>query len=711
MSTEPIIPAPEHHQTAAPVTSTPLTDATPATTSEPLAATHEPALAPLEETKDVASPVAAAETSVEPITEGQLAYKGPGLIKSLLPSKKEFWLSDAPVTPQHLHLYTRGEKPEVSDPVVAWASQTGKGLLFFNKKGEMDRSHPHSVLPLYEAVDLKKSHPHSISFRIHGQEHTLKAANDAEANGWFSSLERAVEVGKAEKETVHASEGYKAEHERLTKPALAAAGVAGAAGATAAARSKSHSKTTDGEVRRAGSDSDGNLEKKKKSRSTSRGMLNKLTGKKEEREEKKEEKREEKEEKKEEKHEIKEEKKLEKEEHNLEKQELQHEKAEAKHEHHAAEAGLIGGTAVPLDAPSTGKLTPDVRLTRTLTFTADRVLAAPLVDEHSGFAGEATPVSDATTTSALGDSKKPAKRASIFGRMQSGFSSIKSPTKEKDFKDAELKPEVPPKDIGVSETAPQIPEPTSETGAVAPVHTVDSPVESSAIPAEASKSKLDEVSAAQEPKKSGFLSGLPFMNKRDRSVSPSAAMKDAPKHEAAPVLPVHDASTLDPRSEEPIKAGVEPTTASSAVVVNGTEKPVETLDEPTMANNTTEVTTPSADNKRQSMFGNFGNLGRRASKAFRGMSASPSGSPIKQENAVPASTTVASKDVMDANNTTPAAAAAFEEPTINGTHSAVVEPEHTLSHNGVLGDVPSDSNIAGQAHTMPAPNSTVTASA
>lgn len=136
--------------------------------------------------------------------------------RSLVPSKKEFWLSDSPVTPQHMHMYMRGEKPETSNAVVAWASQTGKGLLFFNKKGDTDRKHPASVLPLYDAVDLKKAHPHEITFRIAGHPHTLKAANDTERDGWYISLERAVEMGKADKETVRSSEGYKAEMEKLS---------------------------------------------------------------------------------------------------------------------------------------------------------------------------------------------------------------------------------------------------------------------------------------------------------------------------------------------------------------------------------------------------------------------------------------------------------------------------------------------------------------
>jgi hypothetical protein len=136
--------------------------------------------------------------------------------RSLIPSKKNFWLSDEPVTPQNLHLYLRGEKPEVSNPVVAWASQTGKGLLFFTKKDESDKSKPQGVLPLYEATELKKAHPYEITFDINGHKHTLKAANDAERDGWFVSLERAIEVGKAEKETIRASEGYKAEIEKLS---------------------------------------------------------------------------------------------------------------------------------------------------------------------------------------------------------------------------------------------------------------------------------------------------------------------------------------------------------------------------------------------------------------------------------------------------------------------------------------------------------------
>jgi hypothetical protein len=121
------------------------------------------------------------------------------------------------VAPQSLNSYMRGEKPEIAHGVVAWASQTGKGLLFFNKKGETNKKQPSHVLPLYDATELKKESPHEISFKLHGQELVLKATTDAERDGWYLSLEKAVEIGKAQKEEIRESEGYKAEMEKLSK--------------------------------------------------------------------------------------------------------------------------------------------------------------------------------------------------------------------------------------------------------------------------------------------------------------------------------------------------------------------------------------------------------------------------------------------------------------------------------------------------------------
>lgn len=110
----------------------------------------------------------------------------------------------------------RGEKPEVANPIVAWASQTGKGLLFFNKKGNTVHKAPESVLALYDATDLKKQSPHEIAFKLNGHEHVLKASSDNERDGWYQSIEKSMELGKAQKEEIRASEGYKGEMEKLS---------------------------------------------------------------------------------------------------------------------------------------------------------------------------------------------------------------------------------------------------------------------------------------------------------------------------------------------------------------------------------------------------------------------------------------------------------------------------------------------------------------
>ena len=136
--------------------------------------------------------------------------------RSIIPSKKEFWLSDDAYSPQDLNSYMRGEKPEISHAVVAWASQTGKGLLFFNKKGDTTKKQPGHVLALYDATNLKKQSPHEIAFTLNSETHVLKATSDAERDGWYMSIEKAMELGKSMKEETRESEGYKAEMEKLS---------------------------------------------------------------------------------------------------------------------------------------------------------------------------------------------------------------------------------------------------------------------------------------------------------------------------------------------------------------------------------------------------------------------------------------------------------------------------------------------------------------
>ncbi|KAH9827121.1 mediator of DNA damage checkpoint protein 1-like, partial [Teratosphaeria destructans] len=625
--------------------------------SEQVPPVAESAAAPAEAPKtETAAPAAAATTTeapaatatapeekktteekvVEPISEGLLAYKGPGLVKSLIPSKKIFWLSDEKLAPQDLHLYLRGEKPEVAHGVVAWASQTGKGLLFFNKKDDTDKTKPQSVLPLYEATELKKVSPHEITFEINSHKHTLKAANDAERDGWYLSLERAVEVGKAEKENIRSSQGYKDEMEKLGKPNTVAAGAAGLAGAAAGKKSVE-------EPKRANSD-DVVPEKQKKSRSTSRGILGRFQNKKEEAEAKKEAKEEAKEEKKAEKEEAKEEKKIEKEEKKAEKEAEKAESHADKAGEAAATAAVVGGST--LDAQGT----------------AERAVGAPVSGETTD---EGIPTTKAEET-------KPAKRGSIFGRLGSNFSGLRSPNKEKDAKEVELKPEVPAKDNAVSETAPQIPEPTTETATETPVIAGDvAEPKSESKTAEAAKEQLDAVTPSKENK--SFLSG--FTNKlRNRSVSPSANMKEAPKKEEATTAAV----------AEPEAAKADPVAATTEA-----DKPLEPVAASDPAGEKAAEPAAATPNKRESV---FQGLGRRASKAFKSFSV-----PQKKENEVPATTTTEAKKEEAKEAEVAAPAAEESKPVVNGES----KPAETI------GDVVPEAVSTGHPQSTP----TVTASA
>ncbi|KAF2211439.1 hypothetical protein CERZMDRAFT_43352 [Cercospora zeae-maydis SCOH1-5] len=563
------------------------------TDAEPTAAAATDAAAPAETTE-------AAEKAVEPITEGQLAYKGPGLLKSIIPSKKEFWLSDDAVAPQHLDLYLRGEKPEISHPVVAWASQTGKGLLFFNKKGETNREHPSDVLALYDASDLKKSAQHEFSFKLHADNHTFKAANDAERDGWYLSIERAIEHAKASKDEIRASEGYKAEIEKLNKPNVVGA-------ATTRSLSKPKKSTDVPPTERIGSsDGEADEDKKKaqKSRSTSRGILNRFKSNREESAEKKAE------------------------------QEDKKEEVKA-----TEEAPVAASTeAAPVVAS---------------TSAAEIPAAADVAAEEK--AAE-TPVEEKA---------KAGKRGSIFGRVSSGWSGLRSPAKEKDIKDAELKNESATA-APVSENPPVLPE-TAAASDSTPVSAVPA-VEEPATEAKTEEKKEEVASPSKE--KNNFLAGIGGFIKRNRSVSPNTHKKEAA-----------EAAAAEPAATEPAVKAEEPATEATATAAEpSTEAPVEKTEEPK-----TETTTP---NKRQSV---LGSLGRRASKALNRIQAP------KKDNTVPAAADAKAED-------TAAVKPAEETPAVNG-ETKKEEPEAQKS----IGDVVPDAVNVGQPQQQNSP--AVTASA
>lgn len=304
------------------------------------------------------------------------------------------------------------------------------------------------------------------------------------------------------------------------------------------------------------------------------------------------------------------------------------------------------------------------------------------------------PVTQPKADELVDEKPKPVKRGSIFGKMKAGFGNIRSPVREKDQKEAELKPQVPPKDeAGVSETAPQIPEPTStdpvkeaEIPAVAGKTAAAADVAQPAgehKPAEAAKDKLDEIAPAGGQK--GFLSGLPFMGKRGRSVSPSTPMKEQPvKKEETPIVPAKDETPLEPtpaKIEEPI-------VPTAPAATNGTAQTAETPLEKAAAEPKKDDITP---NKRQSM---LGGLGRRASKALNRMQA-----PQKKENVVPAGTTEPKK----VEETAAGLNRDEEKPLVNGEAKAAEAEAQPSS----IGDVVPDAIHTGQAQSTP----TVTASA
>ena len=74
--------------------------------------------------------------------------------RSLIFSKKFFWFGSEPVEEKHLTNYLRGEKEAGGNHNAAWASHTGKGLLFFSKKAT-DKATPASIINLVCALSSR----------------------------------------------------------------------------------------------------------------------------------------------------------------------------------------------------------------------------------------------------------------------------------------------------------------------------------------------------------------------------------------------------------------------------------------------------------------------------------------------------------------------------------------------------------------------------
>ncbi|EED24301.1 conserved lysine-rich protein, putative [Talaromyces stipitatus ATCC 10500] len=212
----------------APVTETPAAEPAPAATESVAAPATEVTAAAAEATEAAAAveaPKEEAKEEVTPATDGTLGYKGPGLVKSFRFTKRFFYFSDDAVEAKNLTSYLASEKSSAAaQRTAAWATQTGKGLLLLTKRAE-DKATPAGIFNLSEVSDISKEGSTEFSFKTHGHKHVFQATSAAERDGWVAALTTKSSEAEAEKETVTGSEGYKAELEKITKPAVVAAAV------------------------------------------------------------------------------------------------------------------------------------------------------------------------------------------------------------------------------------------------------------------------------------------------------------------------------------------------------------------------------------------------------------------------------------------------------------------------------------------------------
>lgn len=553
------------------------------------------------------------EKPVEPILSGALKYKGPGLKNAFLFSTKYFWFSDEPVSVQDLNDYLRGEKADVAHPTAAWSSQTGKGLLYFVKHADK-KDKPAGVLNLADGTDLIKDGTTEFHLKVHGHKHTFQAKTSVERNGWFLAFQNAVEAGKAEKETITESEAYKAELEKLGKPAALAATAAKEgstpkksietpkpAETTATEPVVAESSTVPPRTASSSSSSssDEDKKKKKKSKSTSRSVsrgkrasiFGSFLGKKDKAEEKAEEKKE---------------------------------------EHDAKKAEETPAVAPIADASST---TAPV-----IPATEEPVKAAEVPKTEEPVVA----VPAATTEDKVEEKPKAAKRGSVFGFIDK----LRSPTTEK--KEADLLPAPAAKETETTAAAPKLEEtPVVAAPVIAPLDVAAETPKTEETKVEAPKTEEAKPAATTPHKeKQSFSFGKFLGSSKDKVKSPTTE-KSADKALETPAA----------KTEEPAKVEETP-----APVVAADPTPVEPVAAETTKEETTPESTP-AGKKRGSI---FGNLIRSASKAGRSKKEKEvTATPAKvEETAEPTEETPAIAATEEKKEETPVVPAASEPATI-----------------------------------------------
>ncbi|EGU77447.1 hypothetical protein FOXB_12060 [Fusarium oxysporum f. sp. conglutinans Fo5176] len=197
---------------------------TPVVAAETAPATEEK---PAEETKPAEEAAKAEEKKeeeeIKPVEEGHLNHKAQGLsfpktrtiknrtltphpFRNLIPSKEFFFFGTEAVEPKALSHYLKSEKSaETAHSNIAWASETGKGLLFVG-----DKKNPSSVISLADATEPEIDGSHKFHLTSKGNKHTFKASSAAERDNWVAQLKLKIAEAKELATTVTESETYKA---------------------------------------------------------------------------------------------------------------------------------------------------------------------------------------------------------------------------------------------------------------------------------------------------------------------------------------------------------------------------------------------------------------------------------------------------------------------------------------------------------------------
>ncbi|KAI1501190.1 Pleckstrin homology domain-containing protein [Biscogniauxia marginata] len=203
-------PVPETKPAEETPAETPAAEASAATETPAEAKPEETAAAPAEEDK---------KEEVKPIEAGTLEHKGApaNFPKNLLFQKNHFWFGADALEKEKLAAYLKNEKAaDVAHHVVSWASETGKGLLFYGK--ESDKSSPAGIIQLADASEPTTDGPTKFSFTAKGHKHIFKAPTAADRDNWVEQLKLKIAEAKELAAVVTESETYKTTLESL-KPA------------------------------------------------------------------------------------------------------------------------------------------------------------------------------------------------------------------------------------------------------------------------------------------------------------------------------------------------------------------------------------------------------------------------------------------------------------------------------------------------------------